>query len=132
MIIFFSPWTFRKISYLKPGKTLVLKKILKAKIDGRPKKIHSPGMMSDWFGIRFKMFLLVELTKLGGQNFKLGLYSEMFKLWKWKVIWNRYFKTLIEQPISVQKWLLFTKMINTGIIFRNLFDQKRSFYTDLR
>jgi hypothetical protein len=40
------------------------------------KKIHAPGMMSDQFGIRFKMFPIVELTKLGGQNFKLGLYSE--------------------------------------------------------
>ena len=40
------------------------------------KKIHVPGMMSDQFEIRFKMFLIGELTKLGGQNFKLGLYSE--------------------------------------------------------
>jgi hypothetical protein len=44
------------------------------------KKIHAPGMMSDRFGIRFKMFLIVELTKLGGQNIKLGLYSENFWL----------------------------------------------------
>ena len=29
-------------------------------------------MMSDQFGIRFKMFRIVELTKLGGQSFKLG------------------------------------------------------------
>ncbi len=42
------------------------------------KKIQAPGMMSDQFGIRFKMFLIVELTKLGGQIFKLGLYSENF------------------------------------------------------
>ena len=34
---------------------------------------HAPGMMSEQFGIRFKMFLIVELTKLGGQNFKLDL-----------------------------------------------------------
>ncbi len=33
-------------------------------------------MMSDQFGIRFKMFSIVELTKLGGQNFKLEFYSE--------------------------------------------------------
>jgi hypothetical protein len=42
------------------------------------KKIHAPGMMSDQFGIRFKMFPKVELTKLGGQNFILGLNSENF------------------------------------------------------
>ena len=42
------------------------------------KKIHVPGMMSDQFGTRFKMFPIVELTKLGGQNFELGLYSENF------------------------------------------------------
>jgi hypothetical protein len=40
------------------------------------KKIHAPEMMSDQFGVRFKMFPIVELTKLGGQNLKLGLYSE--------------------------------------------------------
>jgi hypothetical protein len=34
--------------------------------------------MSDQFGIRFKMFPIVELTKLGGQSFKLGLYSINF------------------------------------------------------
>jgi hypothetical protein len=44
------------------------------------KKIHAPEMMPDQFGIRFKMFLIVELTKLGGQNIKLGLYSENFWL----------------------------------------------------
>jgi hypothetical protein len=44
------------------------------------KKIHAPEMMSDQFGIKFKMFLIVELTKLGGQNIKLGLYLENFKL----------------------------------------------------
>jgi hypothetical protein len=38
------------------------------------------GMMSDQFGVRFKMFPIVELTKLGGQNFKLGLYLENFYL----------------------------------------------------
>jgi hypothetical protein len=42
------------------------------------KKIHAPWMMSDQFGIRLKMLPIVELTKLGGQNFKLGLYSENF------------------------------------------------------
>jgi hypothetical protein len=40
------------------------------------KKIYAPVMMSDQFGVRFKMFLIVELTKLGGQNFKLDLISE--------------------------------------------------------
>jgi hypothetical protein len=44
------------------------------------KKIHAPEMMSDQFGIKFKMFLIVELKKLGGQNFKLGFYSENFWL----------------------------------------------------
>ena len=33
-------------------------------------------MMSDQFGNSFKMFPIVELTKLGGQNFKLGLENE--------------------------------------------------------
>jgi hypothetical protein len=42
------------------------------------KKIHAPEMMFDQFGVRFKMFLIVELTKLGGQNIRLGLYSENF------------------------------------------------------
>jgi hypothetical protein len=42
------------------------------------KKIHAPDMKSDQFGIRFKMFSRVELTKLEGQNIKLGLYSENF------------------------------------------------------
>jgi len=46
------------------------------------KKIHAPGVMPDQFGIRFKMFPIVELTKLGGQNFKLGLYSEKLELLK--------------------------------------------------
>jgi hypothetical protein len=44
------------------------------------KKIHAPEMMSDQFGIRFKMFPIVELTKLGGKNIKLGLYSENVQL----------------------------------------------------
>jgi hypothetical protein len=46
------------------------------------KKIHASGMMSDQFEIRLglglglgKMFPIVELTMLGGQNFKLGLCS---------------------------------------------------------
>ncbi len=42
------------------------------------KKIHAPEMMSDQFGIRFKMFPIIELTKLGGENFKLDIYSENF------------------------------------------------------
>ena len=46
------------------------------------KKIHAPWMRSDQFWVRFKMFPLVKLTKLGGQNFKLDLYSENFWLWK--------------------------------------------------
>ena len=54
-------------------KIFVTKKLMYAE-----KKIHAPGMMSDQFGVRFKMFPIVELTKLGGQNFKLGLYSENF------------------------------------------------------
>ena len=28
--------------------------------------------MSDQFGVIFKMFPIVELTKLGGQNFEIG------------------------------------------------------------
>jgi hypothetical protein len=35
-------------------------------------------MMSDQFGIRFKMFPIVKLTKLGGQNFKLDLIRKIF------------------------------------------------------
>jgi hypothetical protein len=58
------------------------------------KKIHAPEMMSDRFRIRFKMFHIVQLTKLGGQNIKLGLYWENIWLCIRKVIWNRYFKTL--------------------------------------
>ncbi len=46
------------------------------------KKIHAPGMMSDQFRIRFKNFLIVELTKKGGQYFKLGLYSDYLELLK--------------------------------------------------
>ncbi len=43
------------------------------------KKIHAPGMMSDQFRIRFKNFLIVELTKIGGQvDVKKGLYSDYF------------------------------------------------------
>jgi hypothetical protein len=67
------------------------------------KKIHAPGMRSDQFGIRFKMFLIVELTKLGGQNIKLDLYF-------WKIFSfenERSFGTatlnIIEQPILIQK-----------------------------
>jgi hypothetical protein len=37
------------------------------------KEIHASEMMSNQFGVRFKMFLIVELTLLGGQNFKLDL-----------------------------------------------------------
>jgi hypothetical protein len=33
---------------------------------------------SDRFGNSFKMFLIVELTKLGSQNFRLDLYSGIF------------------------------------------------------
>ena len=36
------------------------------------KKFHAPGMMSDQFRVRFKIFPIVESTKLGGQTFKLG------------------------------------------------------------
>jgi hypothetical protein len=57
-------------------KIFVTKKLMYAE-----KNIHTPGMMSDQYdqyGVRFKMFPIVELTKLGGQNFDLGLYSENF------------------------------------------------------
>jgi hypothetical protein len=39
-------------------------------------------MMSDQFEIRFKMFLIVELTKLGRQNIILGLnyFGKFFAL----------------------------------------------------
>jgi hypothetical protein len=43
-------------------------------------RVGKVGMMTELFGIRFKMFPIVELTKLGGQNFKVGLYSENFWL----------------------------------------------------
>jgi hypothetical protein len=39
-------------------------------------------MMSDKFGIRLKMFLIVKLRKLGGQNFELGLYWKIFSFEK--------------------------------------------------
>ncbi len=39
------------------------------------------------------MFPIVELTKLGEQNFKLERYSENIEPIKGKVNWNRYFKT---------------------------------------
>jgi hypothetical protein len=40
------------------------------------KNFQVPEVMFDHFGMGFKMFLIVELTKLGGQNFKLERYSE--------------------------------------------------------
>ena len=40
------------------------------KIDCRRKKIHARGVLSDWFENSFKMTLVVEFRKLGGQNFK--------------------------------------------------------------
>ena len=52
---------------------------LYAKIDGRLKKILNPEVMSDFVRTFFKMFLVVELTKLGGHNFYLGLHSIYFK-----------------------------------------------------
>jgi hypothetical protein len=39
------------------------------------KLFHVPAVMSDRFTISFIMFPIVELTKLGGQHFKLDLYS---------------------------------------------------------
>jgi hypothetical protein len=42
------------------------------------KKFHAPWMMSDEFRVRFKIFPIVESTKVGGQKFKLGLNSENF------------------------------------------------------
>ena len=43
------------------------------------KKFHVPEVLSDRFNYDFKIFpILVELTKLGGQNFKLELYSKKF------------------------------------------------------
>jgi hypothetical protein len=48
------------------------------------KKIHFLVVMPERFGINFKMFPIVELTKLGGQNFKLGLYSEKYLALKMK------------------------------------------------
>ena len=82
------------IYLLNLSKKTIFKFFVTKKLMIAQKKIHAPGMMSDQFGIGFKMFPIVELTKLGGQNFKLGLYSGNFWPWKWKVNWNRYFKTL--------------------------------------
>ncbi len=42
------------------------------------KNFHASGMISDQFGFRFKMLPIVELTELGGENFKLGLYLKNF------------------------------------------------------
>ncbi len=60
---------FLNLSKKSIFKFFVTKKLMFAEI-----KIHATGMMSDQFRIRFKIFAIVELTKLGGQNFKLGLY----------------------------------------------------------
>jgi hypothetical protein len=42
------------------------------------KKFQILRVMFDRFGINFKMFSIVELTELCGQNFRLGHYSENF------------------------------------------------------
>jgi hypothetical protein len=42
------------------------------------KKFQALKVMFERFGISFKMLSIVELTELGRQNFKLGLYSEIF------------------------------------------------------
>ncbi len=68
------------IYWLYLSKKSIFKFFVTKKLMVAQKKIHAPGMMSDQFGIRFKMFIIIELTKLGGQNFKLDLYSENFWL----------------------------------------------------
>ena len=110
-------------------KCFVTKKLMVAQ-----KKFHAPGMMSDQFRVRFKIFPIVESTKLGGQKFKLGLYPEIFSLWIWEVIWNRYFKTLQNSQYTFKSDYkeLILKIINSKIILCILFYQKRSFFTDLR
>ena len=40
------------------------------------KKFQILRMMFDQFFLSFKMFSIVELSELGGQNFKLGIYSK--------------------------------------------------------
>ncbi len=77
-------------------------------------------MMFDQFGISLRMFLIVELTKLGGQNFKSG------KILALKM------KGQLEPLLLKHKEQLILKMINSEIVFRNLFDQKRSIFIDLR
>ena len=42
------------------------------------KKFQILRVMFDRLGISFKMFSIVDLIELGGQNFRLGLYSENF------------------------------------------------------
>ena len=66
------------IYWLYLSKKSIFKFFVTKKLMVAQKKIHAPEMMSDQFGIRFKMFPIVDLTKLGGQNIKLGLYSENF------------------------------------------------------
>ena len=81
-----------------------------------------PGIMSDFVRTFIKMFLLVELTFLGEQNFNLGLYSINFwsqrsnsiiKRWFFEILYRNKspnkVKTYIFQLSSVQKWLLTLK-----------------------
>ena len=62
-------------------------------------------MMSDQFEIRLKMFIIVELTKLGGQNFKLGLLLGKFLALKMKGHLKPLSESIIEQSILIQKSL---------------------------
>ena len=63
-----------------PAKKSIFKLFDRQNLIFTEKNFNAPGMMPDQFGIRFKIFPIVELTLLGEQNFKLGLYSEKF--WK--------------------------------------------------
>ena len=61
-----------------PGKKSIFSFFYMQKIMVTEKKIHNPGIISDFVRTFFKIFLVVELTKLGRQNFYLGLHSIYF------------------------------------------------------
>ena len=82
--------------------------------------------MSDQFGIRFKMFPIVELTKLGGQNFKLGLYFGLLLILKMK---SHLEPKPYRKANTHSKETRFAQVVH----FEDTkFDPKRSLFTDLR
>ncbi len=96
-----------------------------------PRKTFMVKMMYDQFGIRFKMFPIVELT-VGRTEFWIRPLFGKFLALKMEGHLEPVLKNIIEQPILIQKCRLILKILNSEIIFRNLFDQKRSFFSDLK